>query len=352
VPGPSVARSSFSRRGSLHSALRAPVGMTRWTGAENGSDAMRSILLSAIFFCAAIAVADPAKPQLTLSVSPNKTLPGLSVPLSLRLRNGARAIEVSPNVKVHLISPSGESFFANWGVESFDTPHDIGELELGVTDEEDVRFVLPAKASVSLEVPAHDFTQSSWALDRRMLALPGEWALQVYLFYDDGGATEPIAISNRVKLTIEMPSGRDVPVWEAVRRGEFWGISQVLLQENQQSQYFPYLSTTIARQGIFEKISIISKAMELHPNSPVIPMLRYSVATYYGKAAGRAYFKQDDFDKAVELANKGRALLAEMKNGKDAWSRLTGNRMLGEFPSREYFVELRRLKAEKGIKKP
>jgi hypothetical protein len=61
------------------------------------------------------AVAAPAKLQVALSISPDTTLPGLSVPLSLRIRNGARALELAPSVRVRVTSPIGETFFAIWG---------------------------------------------------------------------------------------------------------------------------------------------------------------------------------------------------------------------------------------------
>lgn len=297
---------------------------------------------------AATVVAAPAKVQVTLSISPNKTLPGLSVPLDLRVRNGAGALQIGPFVRVRATSPDGQSFFTDWG-EGVDS----GELELGVTDEEDEVFTLPANATVNLGVPALHLTRPSWALDSRLLAQPGEWTLQVFIYAGSGDddLAEPV-VSNPAKLTIETPSGRDVPVWEAIQRREYWGISEKVLVEQPESPYFPYLAANIARFSVMEKISFIRRALELHPNSPVVPSLRYGLALYYGMEAGRVFFEEGDFDKAVALAEEGRAELTGLKNGKDAWGKLKGNAKLGDFPSREYFVILQRLQREKGIKKP
>lgn len=305
----------------------------------------------AIALFAATAFAAPAKMQVSLSISPNRTLPGLSVPLYLRVRNGARALELSPWVQVRATSPIGESFFAAW--EGRQT---IGELEFGLTDEEDARFILPANATVDLEIPALDLNEPSWALDERLLALPGEWALEVLLYEIDEDNPQqnpdPAGVSNPAKLTIDTPTGRDVPLWEAIRGGAPRGISEKVLAEQPESQYFPYMSTLVSRHAILDRLAIISRAIDLHPNSPVVPALRYASALYYGMEARRVFSKEGDLDKAVALADKGRAELTRLKNGKNAWSRLKGNQKLGEFPSREYFLELQRLKRKAAANKP
>lgn len=304
----------------------------------------------AITLFASTVVAAPAKMQVSLSITPKTTLPGLSVPLYLRVRNGARAVELSPWVQVRATSPVGESFFAAW-----EGKQTIGELEFGVTDEEDARFVLPANATVDLEVPALDLSQPSWALDQRLLALPGEWTLEVLIYEVDEDAPqnpEPAGVSNPVKLTIDTPTGRDVPVWEALRAGAPRGISEKVFTEQPESKYFPFMSTLISRHGILDKVAIINRAIDLHPNSPVVPSLRYAIALYYGMEARHAFSQEGNLDKAVALADRGRAELTRLKNGTNAWSRLKGNQKLGEFPSREYFVELQRLKQGKAAKKP
>lgn len=291
---------------------------------------------------AATGVAAPRKMQVSLSISPNKTLPALSVPLHLRVRNGARALELSPWVRVRATSPIGESFFTNW--EGSQT---LGELEFGLTDEEDTRFILPANSTIDLEVPAVDFTAPSWALDSRLVALPGEWTLQVLLYEIDESSPqhpEPVGVSNPANLTIETPTGRDVAVWDAIRTGEVRPIADKVLTDQAESRYFPYLSTMISRYSTLDQVAIVARAIDLHPTSPVVSSLRYVMALGYGMEAGRVFSAEGDLEKAVALAEKGRAELTRLKNSKDAWSRLKGNQKLGDFPSREYFVELQRLK--------
>ena len=301
------------------------------------------LLLAFLILAAGSVIAAPAKMQVTLSITPDRTLPGLAVPLELRLKNGVAALHVAPSVRVYATSPAGESFFLTWGENA-----DAGDLELGVTDENDPTFTLPANATADFAVPALDLSRPSWALDPRMLALPGEWTLQVYVYTDD--AETPVAISNAAKLTIDAPAGADVAVWEAIRRGEYWGAADKLLAERPDSPYFPYLATVVARRDAGEKIAIISRAMELHPSSPVIASLRYARASYYGMEADRAFFQERNFDKAVSLAEKGRTDLSVMKNGKDAWSKRKGNARLGEFPNRDYFLTLQILQRDKGRK--
>jgi len=311
------------------------------------------LMMIAITLFAATVFATPAKLQVSLSISPNKTLPGLSVPLYLRVRNGARALELSPLVQVRATSPIGESFFATW-----EGQQTVGELEFGVTDEEDLRFILPANATVDLEVPALDLSMPSWALDHRLLALPGQWMLEVWLYEVDEEAplpSEPAGVSNPAKLTIETPTGRDVLLWEAIRGGAPRGISEKVLTEHLESQYFPYFSTIVSRYSVLDQVAIVSRAIELHPNSPVVPSLRYAMALGYGTEADRVFVVEGDLDKAVALADKGRAELTRLKNGKNAWSRLKGNQKLGQYPSREYFLDIKRVKdrnREKAAKQP
>ncbi|HUR79389.1 MAG TPA: hypothetical protein VM733_01390 [Thermoanaerobaculia bacterium] len=302
---------------------------------------MKAFLLALTMIAGAAVSAAPAKPQVTLSINANRTLPGLAVPLELRVKNGASALHIAPAVRVFAISPAGESFFLTWGENGTS-----GDLDVGLTDEEDPSFNLPANNTADFAVPALDLSRPSWALDPRMLALPGEWSLQVQLFTDD--EADPIAVSNFAKLTVATPTGRDVATWEAIRRREYWGAADKLNAENPESPYFPYLATLVARLSTMEKVGIISRAMELHPNSPAVPSLRYAVALYYGMEADRVFFKDRNFDKAVSLAEKGRAELSSMKNGRDAWSKRAGEARLAEFPSRDGFLTLQRLQREKG----
>jgi hypothetical protein len=145
-------------------------------------------------------------------------------------------------------------------------------------------------------------------------------------------------------------------VWDALRAGGARTIAEKVLAEQPESRYFPYLSTIISRYAILDKVAIISRAIELHPDSPVVPSLRYGIALYYGMAADRVFDEEGDVEKATAFAEKGRAELTRLENSKSAWSRLIGHRKLCcEYVSREYFLDLQRLKArnrEKATKKP
>lgn len=267
------------------------------------------------------------------------------MPLYLEVRNGARALELAPSVRVRATSPRGESFVTNW-----DQSLTFGELELGVTDEEDKRFILPAHATVELEVPAVAHTAQSWASDGRLVALPGEWTLQVLLYEIDDEASavpEPAAVSNAVMLTIERPTGRDFPVWQAILTGGVYSIAEEVLAEYPDSPYFPYMSTLVSRYDVMDKVAIISRAIEMHPTSPVVPYLRYARALYYGMEARNVFNREGDLEKAVALSDKGRAELTRLKNGKSPWPRLKGNKQLGQFPNREYFSDLQRLRQKR-----
>src|SRR5205823_571975 len=57
------------------------------------------VALTIALFGAVAAFAAPASLQVTLSIAPNTTLPGLSVPLSLHVENGASALHLGPSVR-------------------------------------------------------------------------------------------------------------------------------------------------------------------------------------------------------------------------------------------------------------
>lgn len=300
-----------------------------------------------LFAMAAVATASIAAPspsvQVTLTI-PNDALTGLSVPLNIRVRNQGAAVELAPTVSVRATSPVGESFTALWGEQN-----EIGELELGLTDEDAETLIVKPKSTVDLAVPAVPFTNSSWAHDQRIAGMPGKWTLQVSLFNERDGSK---ITSNAATLIVNAPSAKDVWILQALARGEMWEIADRVLAEQPDSPYFPYISTAVRRLSSLEKIDIINRAITLHPDSPVVPRLRYAIAEYYGSEADRVFVAERDLEKAVSLAEKGRSELARLKNSSDAWSKLKGNQREDDFPSRAGYVELQRLQREKGLRKP
>lgn len=309
---------------------------------------MKSKLMFLTFAIAVLAgvtsVAAPPSTQVSLSISPSKTLPGLSLPLALRIRTGASAVELAPSIRVRATSPTGETFVALW-VERIES----GPLEFGLTDEEDDRFIIPANSTIDLAVPAVPFTQESWAHDGRLVSMPGPWKLEVLLYNERDGST---FTSSPATLEIETPAANDVWIWQALQHGEVWSIADKILSEQPESPYFPYFATLVRRHSSLDKVAILNRAIELHPNSPVVPSLRYAIADYYGAEADRVFVTEDDLEKAVALAEKGRAELVRLKNGKDAWSKLKGNQRAGDYPNRDGYVELQRVQREKGTRKP
>ena len=300
-----------------------------------------------LFAVAAVATASMAAPspsvQVTLTI-PNEALAGVSVPLNIRVRNEGAAVELSPTVSVRATSPAGETFTALWG-EQIET----GDLELGLTDEDAETLIVKPKSTIDLAVPAVPLTDNSWAHDQRIAGMPGKWTLQVSLLNERDGSK---ITSNTATLMVNAPPAKDVWILQALARGEMWEIADRVLTEQPGSPYFPYISTAVRRLSSLEKIEIINRAITLHPDSPVVPRLRYAIAEYYGAEADRVFFAERDFDKAVSLAEKGRAELARLKNGADAWSKLKGTQREDDFPNRAGYVELQRLQREKGLRKP
>lgn len=289
------------------------------------------------------AVAAPSGVEVSLSISPATTLPGLSVPLSIRIRNSGPAFQLAPSVGVRLTPPDGEPFLAQWGEPSVQT----GYLELGTDDGDPL--TVSAKGSLDLEVPAVDFSRPSWALDPQFISRTGRWKVEILLYEalgeDDG---DLLAVSSPAALTVATPGAADMEIWDALRMREEWGIAEKVFFTKPESPYFPYLASIVKRQSALEKIAIMERAMQLHPDTPLTPWLRYAIALYYGMEAQRVFDVESDLEKAVAVADKGRAELTRLSNSAGAWSKRTAKVKLDEHPGREYFADLARLKREKG----
>ena len=300
----------------------------------------------ALLTLAAVAAAEPPSMKVTLTLPTSKTLPGLSVPLLLHIRNGASAVDLSPGVRLRVTSPIGETFLAKWQDHI-----EVGQLEIGPIDEDDPSndLKLPAKAVVELSVPATTLNDESWAHDTRLVSTPGAWKLEALLF---DSRSETTFVSSPAILQIETPPASDVWIWQDLLRGPLGPIAEKVLAEQPKSPYFPYLATWIARGSSLEKAAILQRAVELHPNSPVIPALRFGIAHWYGAEADDIFGREKDLEKAVALAEKGRSELSRMKSSKDPGSRLKATRILENYPSREYFEDLRRLSRKYGGDKP
>ena len=303
----------------------------------------RTLMLFAMLAVATASTAAPSPAvQVTLTIS-NEARAGLSVPLQIRVGNQGAVVELAPTVSVRATSPTGETFTALWGEHI-----EAGELELGLTDEDAETLTVKPNSTVDLEVPAATLTDSSWANDPRIAALPGKWTLQVLLFNERDRSR---LVSNAATLIVNAPPAKDVWIAQALARGETWSIAERVFTEQPESPYFPYISTAVRRLSTLDKIDIINRAITLHPDSPVVPRLRYDIAEYYGAAADRVFAAEGDLEKAVALAERGRAELVRLKNSNDVWSKLKGTQREDDFPSRAGYVELLRLQREKGVHK-
>lgn len=315
---------------------------------------MKKITLVAAVLAAAIAgsaIAEPASVRVILSVVPKKTLPGLAVPLTLHIENRVSSVQLAPSVQVRATSPAGDSFIANWADRLL-----FGSLEFGLDDEADESHDLKLSPGsiVDLAIPATDFNHPSWAHDERLMSLTGDWKLEVLLFAN-GDTSNPIAVSNVAPLAIQTPSTRDTAILQLMRTRQYgvWGTAEKVFLEYQDSPYFPYFATLVPRRTTQEQLEIVKRAIALHPNTPVLPWLRYSLALTQGILADDAFDGGNgDFENAVAIAEKGRAELTKLTNSNDPWSILKGKKQMGDFPSREGYEDELMIICDKSSRKP
>jgi hypothetical protein len=287
----------------------------------------------------------PAKVQVTLSLSPAKTLPGLAVPIALRIKNMGPPISLAPSVSLRFTgAPGTEPFLVEW-VDH----HNFGRLDLGTDDDEPLSVGL--NETVDLGVPAFGLEQASWAFDPRLTEHPGAWRVEA-LLYDsrDSDDDPPVAVSAPVTLTIETPTEGDVPIWKAFLKGESFAIAEKVFTGQPDSAYMPYLAPLVVRQASLDKIAILRRAIMLHPDSPVVPWLRSGIVNHYIYQAGRV-FAEDDLEKAVAYSEQAREEVLRIAATPDPWSKLTGRKKLEDLPGRAYYTDRQRLAREKGTRK-
>lgn len=261
-----------------------------------------------------------------LDLPDHVTLPGASVPLMIRIRNGGPAsFVVSRTVQVHVTSPAGDRFVATWGWD----PTGTGVLETPGNEPVSVLF----GQTIWVAIPAVDLAKPSWALDRRM-AEPGVWTLQVALFEEGKTNAGPAALSTPAKLTIESPGGPDALTWAAIQQRDWSAALASVFPERRESPYFPYLATWFAHENPLGKAEVIADALARHPGSPVADSLRFSLAYYYAAAGQKAFYRERNVDKAVEYTERARAELLRAKEHGPEWVKARADRKMAELPSR------------------
>ena len=280
--------------------------------------------------------------QVTLSLHPARTLPGLSVPFTLKIKNSGAPIHLAPAVSLRFTSTNAEPFLVEWYQR-----RNFGPLDLGTGDHQPL--VISMNEVVELSVPAFGLDDPTWIFDNRLLEKPGTWKVEA-LLYDvrDANDAPPVAVSSPVTLTIDAPSERDLPIWQALLRGDRAAIAEKVFTEQPESPYAPYLAPLIRRVSPLEKIAILRHAIELQADSPVVPWLRLQIAQYYVHESQHSFDRDDDIDKAMTYSEKAREELLKLGGENDPWSKLTSKRQLDEVPGRPYFVDLHKIKHENG----
>jgi hypothetical protein len=300
---------------------------------------VRMVLL--VLFFAVAGLAAPAPIHVTLTIDPATTLPGLSVPLALRIENSGAPIHLAPGIRVRVTSQSGESFVAAWAQD-----RDFGLLELG-TEEDDPRIIGRGE-TVELVAPAVDLESPSWALDPQLLVSPATWEVEVLIYDSRGDGKTPLAVSSPASLSIVRPAPREEEIWEAILRSETRGIAERISVEQPGSRYFPYLAPLVARRAPAEKAALLERTIALHPTTPVLPWLRFATAHFYTYESRRAFDVEHDLQKAVAWSNKAREELLRLEKHPDAWSKMKAREALDDLPDRAAFELEAKIIRDKG----
>lgn len=304
----------------------------------------RFISVVVLLVLGASASAEQRSVRVTLSFLPARTLPGLSVPLSLTIKNSGAPIHLAPGIRLRFTGPGEAPFFAKW------REGEVGFLELG-TEELYDPLVIGTNETVEVGLSAVSLLDQSWASDPRLHDKPWTWRVEAFL-YDmrDKGPT-PLAISSPATLSIDPPSGDDAVAWEAIRAG-FSEADLKKTLEQPRSRYYPYVvSYAPTGDDGLQKIAVLRRAIELHPDTPVLPRLRAYIAELYASHARQIFSRERDVEKALTYSEKAREELQLLQRRPDAWSKLTARKRLENLEGREYYEWMQKMMRDKGAPK-
>lgn len=265
----------------------------------------------------------------SLSLPHARTLPGASVPLVLLVKNDGAPFTLSRAAQVRATSPDGETVTAKWGAEEF------GLLQTPTGE----HVALASGASVDVAVPAADLTNLSWALDERLSTTPGMWTIRVALFERGREDAAPVAVTPPAQLLIDTPLEHEIVTWRAITARDWPKALASVFPDHRESRYYPYVAAWRAHEDYAETARGIADALERHPNTPIAASLRFSIAHFYAAAADRAFFRERDTDKALQLAALARAALEGVK---DSWAAGEVQAKMTALPTREKLTAVRK----------
>lgn len=308
------------------------------------------LVLSVLVALSVVASGAPRRMDVTLSIDRAETVLGLSVPLTLRIRNAGPPILLAQRARLRFTRPGGGSFIANKGVEGVEW----FDIEVGPDDPDALSYdPLPIGTNQTVEVaiPAVPFGHPTWTRDTRLRDHPGVWNVEVLLYDERDSADQPLAVSSKATLSIVRPDERDMPIWDAIRRKEYAIVAEKLYREQPESSLLPYLADHLPAAHPIKKAEMLRRIVELHPNSPLVPYLRSGIVYFLRAASDRVYGETYDVERAVALANEARAEAMKLSAAPDAWSKIEGKKRLKEIPTRGYFDSLEKHRREKGFQK-
>lgn len=305
---------------------------------------MRNSMRSNAFalLCALIVVphlvAAPRAVSATLTIEPAKTIPGLSLPMHVRIDNHG-SVPFDFNRLKFRATPSagGDPFIIRWRVD----PHRgyVEDAPMEWTTESDSRFPIPRGKSGDVFVPVDAFDTFGWMYDTR-ICIPGIYRIEA-LIDDPTHPADPPLVSAAAEIEVLRPDDRDAAIYLRIAKGEIaLGLADETYRNYPESPFLPYLALRLKRD--FEKpeenIAILDSVLELHPRSPVALVLAIEIAANYEELAARK-LNEGDLDGAVTNADRARATFRPFMEGRSAWARAKAEARYRAVPTREYYAE-------------
>lgn len=239
-----------------------------------------------------------------LRLEPTVTLPGIPVGLYATLTNvSSESVRLPEYVLLRVTPQTGEPFIAEYGHNSHVAP-----LAEGISEGES--HVLPPGKTIELEFPlTYQLAEPFWFSDYR-LSGPGIYQLKLILDpwpdsnllseeairpdeSDKPKKTEPI-VSNEVTVTVSLPYGEDLLVWNALlerTQNKGWGAwewgtqgfsaAKLIWDQYPTSNYAPYVATIVPRPTREERVAIYNKVLSEHPDHPMAAYLHTALASYF-----------------------------------------------------------------------
>lgn len=291
---------------------------------------MMKHLTAVLFFMALTAsqlMAADQRVEMTLTLDPPVTLPGMPVGFRIAFTNrSAEPVTVPGSFMLRVEPEGGEPFFTRCGIDggACGSPRDF-ERRLNPGESRTLDF--PVDATLG---------EPEFFWDAR-LSRPGQYVVRliadpnpprkgnVTVTVDSEPATEPRLVASPVTFTVRQPEGEDAKVWARMQElsgGKGWNSANMLTfgfqlatwiwREHPDSYYLHLFGNLVVGRDFDENVRARQHAIDLDPQGPQVDRHRLGIAGAYRRQASEVAQITGDYARAIAVADEARRRFDEV----------------------------------------